>query len=297
MIAYDATRDALYHPYLRPTVFKPEHSQQGRLLATEAARLAYWPFERDAARRAELQEALRVVGFDQWVPFVAAQTGSQGYGAVRASDGMVLLAFRGTEPDELADLAHDLDASMAPWRDTSARVHHGFADAALSLLPQVEAWLHGLGNQRKRLLVTGHSLGAAIATLLSTVLKPDELITLGSPRVGDAAFTRLMQQLPTRHTRLVDGCDLVTEVPPNISLGGHGLSYQHVGPATYIHADEQGTVQEDVNTDSPEVKRERSQAREHYLLHNTWRRGHVLLRELADHAPINYVRAFLNGAA
>ncbi|MEY4764948.1 MAG: hypothetical protein RI907_1621 [Pseudomonadota bacterium] len=293
MIAYDATRDALYHPWKRPTVFRPGVACDGVALAVEAARLAYWPFERDPAQRAALRESLLVAGFDGFTPLVHPATGSQGYGAFRAADGLALLAFRGTEPDDLADIASDLAFSLTAWPGSEARVHHGFADAAHGLLPQVQAWLATLGPKRQRLLVTGHSLGAAIATLVSAVVHPDELVTLGSPRVGDTGFAQLMAQLPMKHTRLVDACDLVTEVPPAIRVPGLlDRPYAHVGLATYIHPDTQATVTPEVDTDSPAVNEERQQARRAYLLEQAWRRGHNLVRDLADHAPINYVRAF-----
>lgn len=306
MLAYDATRDALYQPYLRPTVLVAAHGEVhppakakwvDLLLAAEASRLAYWPFERDLSRRTELRQALGVVGFHHWKPFSAPQTGSQGYGAWRERDGLVLLAFRGTQPDELADLAHDLAFAMTPWaagRAQSAQVHHGFADATHSLQDQVIAWLASLGGQRKRLLMTGHSLGAAIATLMSTLIqpKPDLLVTLGSPRVGDAGLVRLMHDLQIQHTRLVDACDLVTEVPPRVDR--LHLPFEHVCNAAYIHADDGALISWDVDTEvSTTIRQERHTARDDYLLHQAWRRGHVLMRDLADHAPINYVRACL----
>jgi hypothetical protein len=62
------------------------------------------------------------------------------------------------------------------------------------------------------LLVTGHSLGAALATLAAVDLLPDKLITFGSPRVGDANLAGWFNQIAVH--RFVNCCDVVGRVPP-----------------------------------------------------------------------------------
>ena len=61
-----------------------------------------------------------------------AATGTQGFGASRSSDGLCVLAFRGTEPTRLTDLGADLAFTLTDWTEKAGRVHKGFAGAARS---------------------------------------------------------------------------------------------------------------------------------------------------------------------
>ena len=278
-IPYDPTRDALYSPQLRATVFAAGGAYSIPALSVEFARLAYVHGEDGGPELARLGEALALVGFEAPTLFGGAQTDTHGFGALRPADGLVILAFRGTEPEELTDIATDLDASMTPWSESAGNVHEGFARAARSVLPSVTTWLQTTQGGRTGLVLTGHSLGAAIATLVASVCRPNDLITIGCPRLGDADFAATLGEVEV--TRFVDCCDLVTELPPE--LGG----YVHVGPMTYITSE--GLLSP--AADEAAVQADRASARIAYLRDYAWRTGNVMLRDLADHAPINYVRS------
>lgn len=88
------------------------------------------------------------------------------------------------------------------------------------------------------LYITGHSLGAALATLMAARLAQDKVYgvhavhTFGSPRVGDAEFARAYEAALGHCTfRVVNGEDLVTRVPPG------ALHYEHVGQVVYFDTD------------------------------------------------------------
>lgn len=281
IIPYDASRDALYSPQLRPTVFEPDTQYELTPLCAELSRLAYIHFEDGGAEQASLKAALALVGFGSFAPFVDAPTGTQGFGVVRVIDGLLVLAFRGTEPNSLTDLGTDLDVSMAGWTLTSGKVHAGFARAALSVFPSVQQWLSANSTARKQLVLTGHSLGAAIATLLASALKPDKLVTIGSPRVGDSTFAETLEGVDI--TRFVDCCDVVTELPPE--LGG----YVHVSASAYI--DRSGALQP--QADSQFILADQLAARVDFVKQYAWQTGNIMVRDLADHAPINYVRSLI----
>ena len=122
---------------------------------------------------------------------------------------------------------------------------------------------------------------SAMATLVASVLKPAWLVVLGSPRVENRAFIDTVRAANTR--RIVDCCDEVTRVPPPV--GG----YTHLPGCVYINR--RGEAKSDPA--QFEIDKDRFNAREEYLAHYySWKRGAVLVRDLADHAPINYVRAF-----
>ncbi len=280
-IDYDPSRDALDSPELRPTVFTAGGIYDINGLCVEFARLAYIRYENGGAELQRLEQALALVGFEGAAPFNNADNDTHGFGAMRKSDGVAVLAFRGTEPQSLTDIAIDLEGSLTDWTENTGRVHAGFARAARSLQKAVDNWLQATAATRTQLILTGHSLGAAIATLFASICTPNALVTIGSPRVGDATFVATLAHVGI--TRYVDCCDLVTDLPPPI--GG----YVHAGESNYITRD--GALAP--RADDASVQADRAAARSDYLLTYAWRIGNVMVRDLADHAPINYVRSLV----
>src|SRR6185437_2389927 len=181
VIAYDPSRSALYSPEKRDTVFQNGADYSPVQLAVEAARLAYYRAEASSAQMHRLTEALARVGFAAPMMFFGEHTGAAGFGSLRARDGSLLLALRGTQPDDLRDIKHDLGVRMVGWSESAGRVHAGFASATRSLLPQMRQWIVRNGLDSKKLIITGHSLGAAMATLTAAALPVEWLVTLGSP--------------------------------------------------------------------------------------------------------------------
>jgi hypothetical protein len=278
MLDYDPSRTALYTPERRDCLFEHGRGYTPVQIAVEAARLAYIRAESSVGELERLGEALARVGFGPPRLFLDPSTGTEAFGARRASDSTTLIAFRGTSPDALADLLTDANALLTPWPESAGRVHAGFASAARAVLPQVRAWLDESPREGGSLILTGHSLGAALATLAASVLRPTLVVTLGSPRVGDAAFTAT---LAGEMVRIVGCCDAVTDLPPPIL-------YTHVLPSTYLARHGEQVVDPPASF----IRRDRFRARWRYLLRHAWRKGTVLFRDFADHAPINYARAF-----
>jgi predicted lipase len=279
-IEYDPSRSALFTPEKRETIFEAGQNYSLLQLAVEAARLAYFRAEQSASEQQRLASALARVGFGGLRLFGDSKTDTQGFGAYRTDDRTALISFRGTQPDKVTDVAMDLEAHQVPWHESAGNVHGGFAAAARSVISQVEGWLKDECPDRNQLVVTGHSLGAALATLVASAQRATQLITLGSPRVGDTTFAATLAGIDG--ARIVDCCDAVTEVPPELSI------YTHIRPPTYITKD-------GVRTESPSaetIASDRMHGRIEYFVKYAWKIGTVLVRDLADHAPINYARAF-----
>lgn len=278
-ISYDASRMALYSPERHETLFEQGRAYTPIQWAIEAARLAYYRAEHATAEAQRLTHALAQAGFGEPSFFLDAATFA--FGTLHTGDGSALVAFRGTQPDDIRHLATNLEAQQVDWTESGGRAHAGFAKATRGVLPQLLDWLAGEGSPRSRLVLTGHSLGAALATLSATILKPDLLVTLGSPRVGDADFVAVLAGINI--VRLVDGCDVVTQLPPALSF------YAHAGAVTYITCVGGRRIDDPAPT---MIEADRAQGRARYASEHAWKPGSVLLRELADHAPINYARAF-----
>ncbi len=143
----------------------------------------------------------------------------------------VVVAFRGTLVSEPRNLLTDARFGFEDLPGMG-RVHRGFKDALDVVWEDVESRLREHAEGR-RVWFTGHSLGAALATLAAARWGDPGagLCTFGSPRVGDAAFADRFP-LPD-HPRVVHLNDLVTVLPPPIG-------YRHVGRV--IHLKDDGTL-------------------------------------------------------
>lgn len=279
-LPYDPSRTALFHPEQSETVFSADAVPELPALAVEAARLAYYRAETDPLDTQRLGAALARAHFHSLTQFVDPHVGTYAFAALRDSDNLALLAFRGSQPDDVTDLGNDVSAVPVPWEFGAGQVHAGFASAYASIHTPIGQWLTTAGRNR-RLVFTGHSLGAALATLAAAAYRPDLLVTLGGPHVGNARFCAALADVAT--TRLVNCCDIVTRLPPRQLLG-----YEAAGLPTYI--DREGAVL--FNPTDEFVTADQQAARARYFVDHAWTTGSVLFRDLADHAPANYQRAF-----
>lgn len=282
MIAHDPTWEALLRPHRRETVFQEGGVYTDLQLAVEAARLVYTPFEKGGQAAQHLRTTLASIGFAEVGFFSHDGRDAQAFAAHRALDNVALVAVRGTEPDKFTDLKTDLTFWKTAWQNGPLKVHKGFADATLRLLNEtgLSRWLQQHADAR--LIVTGHSLGAAIAALIASMQRTDVLVLLGGPRVADGALLQNAQVREVHH--LVHCADLIARVPPAM------LGYAELAPMAYIDAS--GCLHGPGEITPGQIDRDRSAARRTYLARQAWRWGNVVVRDLADHAPINYVRAF-----
>lgn len=90
------------------------------------------------------------------------------------------------------------------------------------------------------LIVTGHSLGGAVATLAAAHLRaagfPADLYTYGSPRVGNDAFVRFVTNQPGGEFRVTHIDDPVPRLPPIL------VNFRHTSPEFWINAPGQSPV-------------------------------------------------------
>ena len=275
-IPYDASRKSLYHPGDADDFFQLGPIQNDAALCAEMSRLAY------VKEESRLVQYLDRAGFqlDQAIGY--DRGGTQVFIASKRDDNRTVVSFRGTEPEDPSDLFTDANFVLIPWADHSGRssgqVHEGFATALQNndILEKVIDCLNSMVSS-PRVLLTGHSLGAALATLTASWVPSFHLYTFGSCRVGDTSFAQAMQTI--NHTRFVDCCDLVTRVP------SEEFGYVHVGSLRYI--DRNGQLSESPSEEA--INADRLKAAAWYLVSHSFIPGTVFSRDLADHAPINYV--------
>ena len=244
-------------------------------ICAELSRLAYVGF--DAGEMTKLRRILQDAGFGTPEGFDDRWTGAQGFATVANGTGYV--ALRGTQITSILDLI--ADALAIPWRwKEGGWVDLGFWRAFRGIQPAIEAWLDDV--KPARLVITGHSLGAAMATLMAALHKEAELVTFGSPRVGTKGFIATFG-VDRVVRRYVDCIDSVPRLPPP-------LGYTHLRDMIYI--DGKGTAHE-TPPDEAALKADRRSARRAFRRRFGFKFRNVLFRSGADHAPINYVSAVL----
>jgi len=244
-------------------IFDPhrvEYSSANAWWLAELSRIVYrlGEFESVQPLRPLRREFMSRIGLDEIGLFRSDETGT---GAVlvksRGADPFAVLVFRGTE-QEIQDLLHDADTWPVVAFGGKALVHRGFNNALASVWTPIEAALRTIDCP---LFYTGHSLGAALATLAAARRAPSVVYTFGSPRVGDLGLCELLTRIPFH--RVVHGSDIVTTVPPEI------LGFRHVGAERHIGASGLNDFVLDPRLIFDQLT--------------------TPIGPLADHAPINYV--------
>lgn len=197
--------------------------------------------------------------FRQKTPLQQFRAFSSGGGTecfVVSNEEFALVAFRGTEASTREGSSHDFrdifrdirtDADIRMSDDAEGgKVHRGFADGVRGVWEEGGLGEYVANLTSSKIWFTGHSLGAALATLAAARSpRLDGLYTFGSPRVGDAVFAaslkRRMSGGGLKYYRVVNGEDVVTTVPmfssPPI------VAFEHAG--TLRHIDRAGRISED----------------------------------------------------
>jgi hypothetical protein len=280
-IPYSAEKDDLYYPAKHAVFFPNGRPQSDAALCVEMARMAYCELDTSfALDRDRIRKVLGRIRFTDCKFFETATAancgGSHAFLALDDNKKLAVLSFRGTDKDDPTDLADDLNIRPQRWPG-AGNVHSGFDKALQEVWAEAEAALREFNKYG--FLFTGHSLGAAMATLASSLQRPKSLYTIGSPRVGDRAFVDSLQGLDNH--RYVDCCDLVTRVPPEL------FGYAHI-PGKIFYIDFNRAVR-NLDPDDATIEDDRTEAEEDYLKDYAWRIGDVAFRPLADHSPVNYV--------
>jgi len=152
------------------------------------------------------------------------------FGYVGNSQNSIVIGYRGSE--SISNWIHDLDFFMTPYPGVpSVSVHEGFLSAYLQVQQTVQNTVRALRNKYPSMpiLITGHSLGAALSVLcafdlVTSGIVPSSMISvvnIGEPRVGDLAFATAFNNAIGSATRIVNQRDLVPHVPPQFFLFHH----------------------------------------------------------------------------
>jgi triacylglycerol lipase len=149
---------------------------------------------------------------------IAWQTGNYGK--------LTLLIFCGTEgwQDILDNIKYWKTEMLANWFGEKVNAYTGITEQ----YTKVRNIILELIQKPEEIIVTGHSLGGALATICSGDFKNNfpgkniSCVTFGSPRIGGNAFAKRFNELMPDSLRYVYGSDTVTKFPPIY------IHYKHV---------------------------------------------------------------------
>ena len=167
---------------------------------------------------------------------------------VAHNNNFVVVSMRGTEIDNFwgafTDWLRNLELKPVP-DDSGGLVHEGFIKDMAAVwndrngVQGLKSYLQPLlAGGTRTLWITGHSLGAGLATLAAERAVRDSgfdvrgVYTYGSPRVGDIQFKQNYEArgLAAKTYRVLYDVDVVQKIPP-------GAAYTHVGQLEFIDAD------------------------------------------------------------
>ena len=151
------------------------------------------------------------------------------HGFVKYEENAIIVSFRGTVDEK--DWKINAKISKLHYQSCAGcKVHAGFSSYYNSIQMQVLAKVSALSHAHpnSKVIVTGHSLGGALANLAAVELAKagynTDLITYASPRVGNKQFSEYVDKtLSGLNLRVTYKNDIVTVTPPQ------SIGYYHAG--------------------------------------------------------------------
>ena len=147
------------------------------------------------------------------------------------------IAVRGTRDFKnwLKDLDYIEDCSLEQGKDISVEFHYGFCKASKTVFVAIKEYLQSDYQTR----ITGHSLGGAIAAILTFIMKDknysvEQCVTFGQPRVSNHKGGQL-SDLPL--LRVINRGDLVATTPLNSLVSWFKGDYAHLGGEIQLDKD------------------------------------------------------------
>jgi len=168
--------------------------------------------------------------------------GTFGFVAYNNQTDTIAIAFRGSF--NFINWVEDADYTQIDFPGhPGAKVHEGFYNAYQTLGYQVDDALKTMVGQHPtaRVIVTGHSLGGAMATFAALEIRPlisqkIEFYSFGCPRVGNQAFSDHLASVYPDYYRVVHTNDIVPHLPMT------SMGFNHAGYEVWYDSDDDRTA-------------------------------------------------------
>lgn len=201
------------------------------LRATSGIRLPRW-----------LRNAPSISANSSWIGYVAVSQDKHEISRLGRRD--VVIAFRGTAT--CLEWLENLRATLTniPGESSGAMVESGFLSLYTSgtescpslremVREEIGRLLQSYGEEALSLTITGHSLGAALATLAAYDIKEHfkrnaamvTVMSFGGPRVGNKKFRQRLEKQGTKVLRIVNSEDVITKLPGFVVEEGGGVRW------------------------------------------------------------------------
>ncbi len=177
-------------------------------------------------------------------------TGAQAFTGYDPAANQIVLAFRGS--NDIQNWIYDLTFVMVAYPNpncANCEVHQGFLDVYNAVKNGVLSAMTNLcvfyQPAKPTILITGHSLGGAVAILAAADVTIDlqmhvdgiTVITFGEPRVGNPAWVSWMSNQVLQGAvqyRVTHEADPVPQVPPQV------FGFLHVPHEVWYNNDDNG---------------------------------------------------------
>ncbi|KOS16976.1 Mono- and diacylglycerol lipase [Escovopsis weberi] len=173
--------------------------------------------------------------------FTGLLTGIGGYVSIDDSRQEIVLSVRGS--NNVRNFIDDVVFLQVPCSLVSGcLLHVGFLQAWNEIEKAATLALATTLQSRPtyRIVATGHSLGAAVATVAAAYLRqggmPMDIYTYGSPRVGNSRFVDFVTSQPGAENRITHTSDPVPRLPPM------ALNFRHTSPEYWLSTGDAETV-------------------------------------------------------
>lgn len=173
------------------------------------------------------------------------------FGVIWVSQNTIWIAFRGTGNNlqewinnfKITQLSYynnknNLELPSFMVQNKDLKIHEGFFIMYDEMINPILETIKTYYKEGMQIVVTGHSLGAAVSTILGAELKSVgydnvTVYTFASPRVGNEELTNYIHQIKLPLFRIVNTEDIVPQIPlpvsPNLQQFDDPSFYSHCG--------------------------------------------------------------------